>query len=75
MRCASTDSKQGADMAAIGTVQVVVTVRTTAEVKAEALREAADRLEGGLGVEGTPETLWDFRQWLRKQADRLDAGK
>lgn len=36
-----------------------------AEVKAEALEEAATSLEGGLGVEGTPGTLYEYRAWLR----------
>ena len=45
-----------------------------ARVKAEALQEAADRLEGMLGVEGTPKTLWDFRQWLRDRADSIARG-
>lgn len=39
-----------------------------AEVKAEALEEAATPLEGGLGVEGTPGTLYEYRAWLRARA-------
>ena len=42
--------------------------RTEAEVKAEALEEAATSLEGGLGVEGTPGTLYEYRAWLRARA-------
>jgi hypothetical protein len=37
-------------------------------IRAEALGKAADALEGGLGVEGTPKTLWEFRMWLRGPA-------
>jgi hypothetical protein len=33
-----------------------------------ALNEAADALEGGLGVEGTPRDLYEFRLWLRARA-------
>lgn len=42
--------------------------RTEAEVKAKALEEAATSLEGGLGVEGTPGTLYEYRAWLRARA-------
>ena len=38
------------------------------KVKAEALEEAATSLEGGLGVEGTPGTLYEDRAWLRARA-------
>lgn len=38
------------------------------KVKAEALEEAATSLEGGLGVEGTPGTLYEYRAWLRARA-------
>lgn len=41
-----------------------------ADARADALNSAADDLEGGLGVEGIPRTLWDFRQWLRWRANR-----
>lgn len=46
--------------------------RTEVEVKAEALEEAATSLEGGLGVEGTPGTLYEYRAWLRARADRIE---
>lgn len=39
-----------------------------AKVAAQALRDAADALEGRLGVAGTPKTLWEFRHWLRARA-------
>lgn len=38
---------------------------------ANALHEAANALEGGLGVEGIPRNLYEFRQWLRARADRV----
>ena len=45
-----------------------------AQAKREALTEAADALEGRLGTEGAPKTLWEFRQWLRDRA-RAEAGE
>lgn len=36
--------------------------------RVRALIEAADALEGGLGVEGIPRNLYEFRQWLRARA-------
>lgn len=42
-----------------------------AEAQAEALREAADTLEGGLAVPGIPKNLYTFRTWLRARADKL----
>ena len=42
--------------------------RPESVVKAEALEEAATSLEGGLGVEGTPGTLYEYRAWLRARA-------
>lgn len=35
---------------------------------ADVLNDAADALEGRLGTEGAPKTLWEFRQWLRTRA-------
>lgn len=48
--------------------------RTEAEVRAEALEEAATSLEGRLGVEGTPGTLYEYRAWLRARAAAIRAG-
>lgn len=44
----------------------------TEYAKAKALREAANDLEGKLGIEGTPRDLWEFRQWLRDRANRIE---
>jgi SOS-response transcriptional repressor LexA len=40
-------------------------------VAADALDAAADALEGALGQDWAPKTLWEFRQWLRERATSL----
>lgn len=42
------------------------------DAKAEALREAADALEGGLATRGIPRNLYEYRAWLRTRADNLE---
>lgn len=37
-------------------------------VEKQTLMDAADALEGALGLPGTPKTLYEFRVWLRKRA-------
>lgn len=56
-------------MAQTGNLVACVKIRTEAEVKAEALREAADDWYGDGGA-------WDKRgseaTWLRERADRIE---
>ena len=42
------------------------------EAKVQALRDAADALEGRLGTRGAPTTLWEFRHHLRQRADQME---
>lgn len=46
--------------------------RWLASEHATTLRMAADALEGRLGTPGAPRDLWEFRRWLRTQADRIE---
>lgn len=57
----------------IAAAVVSVSATHNEQVAADALRDAADFLEGKLGTPGIPHDLWEFRQWLRARADRLAA--
>ncbi len=54
-------------MAEHGNLVASVRIRTESEVKAEALREAADAW-----YSDEPDTFHAEREWLRNRADKLD---
>lgn len=56
-------------MAAIRDIKLGVKVRTEAEIKAEALREAAEDLYSDKG----PGNMFSTATWLRERADRIEA--
>lgn len=58
-------------MAAIRDISLGFRIRPEAEIKAEALREAADDLHGDHG----PEHPLSTATWLRERADALEAGR
>lgn len=55
---------------AISAGELVVQIRDSAAVKAEALREAADALYGNDG----PDHPLSTATWLRERADRIERG-